>query len=170
MSGLNSKVSIAENVIAVITHADGSKTIRRGKNIITDAGDVYYAQRACTETPTNTFANLYLGSTAVPSTGKASTYASHTPIASTSKAKASGYPKSNDNDANNLDAAADVISWKFAYTANEFTASSVTELVVAKAAASGTDPVLSHAAFSPAFAVTAADVLTVFLNHTVTGA
>jgi hypothetical protein len=169
MSGLNAKLPILENVGAMVRHADGTVDYYTTHNIITDAGDIYYAQKACGETPTNTFANLYLGSTSTPSTGKSSTYASITPIASTSKAVATGYPKSNDSDTNNSGRAVDVITWKFAYTANDFTAASVTELIIAKSGASGTDPVLCHAAFAAAFVITATDQLTVYVNHTCNG-
>jgi len=170
ISDLNSKVPIVENVVAVITHADGSKTVRRGKNIVSTAGDVYYAQRACTETPTNTFANIYLGSTASPATAKADTYASFTPITSTSKAKSSGYPKTNDDDANNTGKATNVVSWKFVYAANDFTAAEVTEGIIAASGASGTNPILCHWEFAAHFAIVATDALTVFVNHTMLGA
>ena len=170
ISDLNSKVPIVENVVAVITHADGSKTVRRGKNIVSTAGDVWYAQKACTEAATNAFANIVLGSTASPATAKADTYASFTPIGSTSKAKSSGYPKTADDDGNNSGAATNVASWKFVYAANDFTAAEVTEGIIAASGASGTNPILCHWEFAVHFKVEATDALTVFVNHTMLGA
>jgi hypothetical protein len=160
---------VKENVIALVRHADGTVTRYKAHNIVTNEGDKYYAQKACGETPTYAFANLVLGSTATPSTGKTSTYASITAIASTSKAKSSGYPKTNDDDANNTGAGVDIVTWKHAYSAGDFTAASVTEGVITTSGASGTDPVLNHFAFASGFAITATDALTVFVNHEMSG-
>ena len=169
-SDLNSKVPIVENVVAVITHADGSQTVRRGGNIVTDAGNVWYAQKACAESPTNAFANIVLGSTATPAIDHADNYSHITPIGSTSKAKSSGYPKTNDDDANNTDKDTDVVSWKFVYAANDFTAAEVTEGIITISGATGTNPILCHWEFVAHFAITATDALTVFVNHTMLGA
>jgi hypothetical protein len=167
--GPNDSLPVKENVIALVRHADGSVTRHETHNIVTNEGDKYYAQKACGETPTNAFTNLVLGSTGTPSTGKASNYGSITPIASTSKAVSTGYPKTNDNDANNTGAGVAIVTWKFAYSAGDFTAASVTEGIVTTSAASATDPVLNHFAFVDAFAVTATDALTVFVNHEMSG-
>jgi hypothetical protein len=80
----------------VIFALDGSvKRVIKGKNIVTNGGDLYYAQKSVGETPTNDFTagGLRLGSdNTAPAKGDTDVT---TFIASTGKAEKSGYPKTN---------------------------------------------------------------------------
>jgi hypothetical protein len=154
-------------VVAVLEDTEGNKRIIETKNLVTTAGDIYYAQKACGETPTNAFANCVLGSAAV-APAKTSTYDNITPIAGSNKAKSTGYPKSNDLDADNTGKAADAITWKFEWAAADFNHTAITEGVITIAAPGAGSPVLSHFQFT-SFAKASTDTLKLYVNHTVEG-
>ena len=67
---------IKANVVVVVVRQDGSKEIHRydDVNIVTNAGDIWYAQRAANETPTNNFNTMVLGNGTQPTWGKTSNY------------------------------------------------------------------------------------------------
>lgn len=155
-------------IVAVLEHEDGTSEVFETHNIITDAGDTFYAQKICGQTPTNAFANLILGSGAVSPT-KASTYASITPIASTNKAPTATYPKTSDADADNTGAGADIVTWAYSYAKADFNHAAITEGVISLAGATGSNPVLCHFRFASAINKTANDTLKVFVNHTQNG-
>ncbi len=151
-------------VVAVLNGPNGKRKFVC-KNIITDAGDIFYAQRGAEETPDNNFANLVLGSTATPNTSKTSTTSSITEINNTEKAPSSGYPKTNDDDADNGYGGENVVTWKYAYGKADFNAASITEGIIKKAAAGAGQPVLCHFAFPSSFEKTSNDTLSIFVNH-----
>lgn len=134
-------------------------------NMITNAGDIFYAQRGANQTPTNAFSNLFLGSKAIPTVSKTSNFASMTLIAGTNKALTATFPKTNDTDPDNGHGAANTVTYKYVYGKADFNAPSITEGVIAIPTATGTNPVLCHFAFPSAFEKTANDTLTVFVNH-----
>ena len=53
------RILAGDALLVLENHKTGE--IRRiwGRNIVTNEGDKYYAQKACEESPTNVFANLY---------------------------------------------------------------------------------------------------------------
>lgn len=164
------------NILCVIRPEVGLPFIAAGHNIVGDAGDVWYAQRAAGETPTNTFANLYLSTAAwSPSVGKSTdTDDLASVISGSSKAATGGYPQTDDADADNTGADVDVVSWAFSYSKADFNATGIVSGAIAASgvtswgAGAGTDPVLT--AFSiTSFDKTANDTLKVFVNHTMNG-
>ena len=151
-------------IVAVLEGPQG-KRVYETHNIITNDGDIFCAQMLAGETPDNAFVNLVLGSGAAPVPAKADDYDDITPIGDTNKAPSAGYPKSDDDDADNAaDAAANVTTWKYAYAKTDFSAASITEGVITIAAPEAESPVLCHFAFDEAFSKTANDTLTVFYN------
>ena len=154
--------------IVVVLDGPSGKRVHKTHNIITNAGDIYYAQRGCAAVPTNAFANLVLGSGAV-APAKGNNYDNITPIASTNKAPAATYPKVNDDDVDNTDAGVDVATYKYYYAKADFNAASITEGVVTIAAPEAGSPVLTHFQFAAPFAKTADDTLTIFVNHEMLG-
>src|SRR5262245_1211246 len=94
------------NVFAVLYQGtDPLPLIIAGSNIVTDAGDIYYAQRGAAASPTNAFGihELFTGreSSSTPAkTDNRGNYDSLA-IASTQKAHTATYPKVNDGDADN---------------------------------------------------------------------
>lgn len=161
-------LKLKENVVAVITRKDGKKRIFRAKNIVGNEGDKYYAQRACGETPTNNFANCRLGSGSAAA-AKDDDYSDFTPIEGTEKAKSAGYPKTDDDDADNTGAGVDVITWKFEWTGADFNASGIREGIITIPSASGTDPLLTRWVWADAFSKDADTTLKLFVNHTANG-
>ena len=157
-------------IVAILENLKtGKKRIFESKNIFTNDGDTYYAQRGAAETPTNTFANLFLGSTGSPNPQKTSNFGSITLIAGTEKAPTATYPQTDDSDPDNTGAGVDVITWKYEYTGADGNWSGITEGVIAEAGASGTDPVLCHFSFGGAFDKDSDTSLKVFVNHEVLG-
>jgi len=165
---MEEKLEIKGRVVCILDGPSGKKVIRT-RNIITDDGDIFYAQKETGETPTNDFSNMVLGSgSTTPS--KTSTYDSITPIANTNKAPEVGYPKANDDDPDNAaDAGPNVITWKYYYAKEDFAASSITEAVITVADPTAGSKVLTHFRFEQAFPKTSNDVLIVFVNHEVKG-
>jgi len=156
-------------VLAILEKPDGTKEIYKTNNIVTNDGDVFYAQKGAGETPTNSFANLYLGSTATPNPGKASTLASLTLITGTEKAPKTGYPKTGDTDPDNTGGGANVVTYIYEYATTDGNWSSITEGAISVPAATGTEPVLCHFSFGTAFAKDSNTTLKVIVNHQVTG-
>jgi len=144
-----------------------------GRNIVTDAGDVWYAQRAASEVPTNTFANLYLATACSEAGGnptKTSNYSHFTLHAGSEKAKTATYPKTADADADNTGAGTDIVSWKFEYTAGDGPFVAITHSFIAKAGAGGVDPILNGYKWGATWAKDAFTSAKVFANHEMLGA
>ena len=163
------RMGMKGKVVVVLEGPEKGRRVYETKNIITTAGDVFYAQMGAGESPTNAFANLHLGSTATPSTGKASNYGSITPIADTEKAPSVGYPQTNDTDADNTGGGTNQVTYKYAYGKADFNHAAITEGIIKVAAGAGTDPVLCHFEFAAAFEKTSNDTLSVFVNHEAVG-
>jgi hypothetical protein len=162
------------NILCVLDN-DKRKLLIPAHNIITNAGDTYYAQKACGESPTNTFANLYLASNDWSATHpQKTTHAgnlSGTAISGTSKAVSATYPKTNDGDADNTGAGVDIITWLFSYTKADFNATGIDAGAIAASGVtfgSGSSPILTGFTLT-SFDKTANDTLKVFVNHEVLG-
>lgn len=158
------------NIVAVLERADGSKEIHRATNIVTDAGDVYYAQRAAGEAPTNAFDALHLGTSAVAPT-KADDADDLTAIAASGKAAGAGYPQTDDQDADNTGKAADAVTWKFTYATADGAFADVAcgGIAVGAGALGAAEALLTRFLFAAPFSKTADDTLTVYVNHTANG-
>ena len=166
---MNEKTRNKENVIMIVRNEAGEiKGIHKSKNIVTDAGDLFYAQKGCSASPTNAFANCKLG-TATAAEGKASTYATLTVITGSEKAPTATYPKVNDTDTDNTGKAADSITYKYEWAGADFNDAAIACGGIIVAAASVTDPLLTHFKFTAAFAKTATDTLTLYVNHNFLG-
>lgn len=152
------------NILAVLGCPEG-KILIPAHNIVTNAGDVYYAQSAVGEAPTNTFNRLVLASAGTPAKG--ADYADFTPIGSTEKAHTATYPLTNDGDADNTGAGTDIVTHLFTYAKGDFNAASITHGLITNAGpvASPPEPILTGFAFAAAFEKTANDTLKVFVNH-----
>jgi hypothetical protein len=157
------------DALAVLTNeVTGRKRYIWGRNIVTDAGDVYYAQKACGESATNTFANLYLATGGPSTPGKTDNYGSFTGVTG-EKAKSSGYPKTNDDDSDNTGKTTDTVSWKFEYITSDGPYTSITHSFIAKASATGTDPILNSYKWGASWSKDTSTSCKVFANHTMNG-
>lgn len=157
------------SVLAIVRDIHtGRCRVHRGKNIITNAGDTYYAQQMANETPTNNFTQLELGTAGTP--GKTATTSSFTLIASTAKTVKSTYPKTNDADADNTGDGPDIVTWTFEYAAGDFNNGAITHGWIVVSGHGAGAPILTGFAFSGgSFAKTASDTLKVIINHETTG-
>lgn len=160
----SSEQGLHMNVLAQLQTPAGVQLIP-AHNIITDAGDLWYAQKAMGETPTNDFAGGKGVMCSAGTPGKTANYSSFTPIASAALAVDATYPKRNDGDANNTGAGVDIVTWRFSYSAASFANAAITHGLITLTTATGTDPLLTGFAFAASFAKTTSDPLTVWVNH-----
>ena len=163
------ETEIGGQVIAILRdETTGLYRVHKTRNIVTDAGDVYYAQSAVGETPTNDFDSLELGSAGTPAKG--ADRSDFTPIASTEKLETATYPKTNDGDSDNTGAGVDVATHQFAYAAGDFNHAAITHGWITNPTPGASEPILTGFAFTGgAFAKTASDTLKVIVNHTFNG-
>lgn len=161
-------------VVVELRDKDGNLKQRGvGRNVITTAGLVYYAQRGAEETPTNfnnagTFDGVAVLGTAGATPAASDNYSDMTPISGTPPAASSGYPKTNDTDAANTGTTGTTtVTYKYFFAAGNFTDSAVAEVCISDPSPSGTDPLLMRATLANGpYNKTASDTLTVFINHT----
>lgn len=155
-----------QNVLAVLRRPEG-KILIPASNIVTDAGDLHYAQRAVSEALTNAFGIGEMASAGTP--GKAATRAGFTLIAGSQKAHASTYPKRNDADADNTGGGVDIVTFLQSYAKADFNHTAITHGIITNVTPAAAEPILTGYAFAAAFAKTADDTLKVFVNHTFNG-
>ena len=152
----------------------GQKTWLYTHNIVTNDGDLYYAQKSVGGTPTSDFGGsdgrmeLRTGS-ATPA--KAHVYSDvTTPVTASRKAKDSGYPKTADDDSDNTGSGTDIVTWRTSWTTSDFNA---TAIIGGCFHAGGASPasgskLLTHFSIT-SFNKTASDTLKIFVNHTFNG-
>lgn len=154
------------NILAVLGRPDGRLLIP-ASNIVTDAGDLFYAQLMAGEATTNSFTTHELGSAGTPAKG--ANRSAFTPIASTQKLQAATYPKTNDGDADNTGAGTDIRTTLASYAKGDFTAASITHGWVTNPTPGASEPLLTGYAFAAGFGKTSNDTLKVFVNHEALG-
>lgn len=167
-SGANERMRIRGRAVAVLINQDsGNKRIIHGVNIVTNDGDVYYAQSACGETPTDDFdagtAGIRLGSDNTTPT-KTDTDVT-TFLAGTNKAVEATYPQTDDQDGDNTGAGVDIVTWLYSYTTAQGNANGIIEGAIADVHAGPTTAALTHFLFAASFNKTSSDTLKVFVNH-----
>ena len=159
---------IKTKIVAVLQNNEtGEKRVVETKNLVGNAGDVFYAQKGCGETPDNAFANCFLG-TGSTAAAKDDNWSDLTYISGSEKAPTATYPKTDCQDADNSGAGTDVITYKYEWTTSG-DYSAIREGVIAAAAASGSDPVLCRFIFPAAFDKDTSTTLKLFVNHTANG-
>ena len=160
-------ISKYNNVLAHLGTPEGELLVP-ASNIVTSAGDIWYAQRASSESPTNAFNNHVMCS-AFTAPGKASVYSAATPIASTNQANDATYPRTADPDTDNTNAAANAVTHRVSYTRASFAAASITHGLITIASPIAGSNLLTAYAFSAAFAKTVDDTLKVSVSHGILG-
>jgi hypothetical protein len=165
----NDRIGITGTGFGLLTHANGEVEIIPLKNIVTTAGDLFYAQSAASQTPTVNFkaGGARLGSGSTTPT-KADTSVT-TFLTGTGHAIDSGYPKTADTDAANSGSGVSTITWRFSYLAGEGNAVNIIEGAIVNSITSPTT-CLCHFLFSAAFTKTSSDTLTLYVNHLFYGA
>ncbi len=140
-----------------------------GKNIVTNAGDTYYAQKACGESPGHAFADMYLASAGPATPIKTDTRNEFTDIAGTNKAKTATYPKTADGDADNTGAGVDVVSWLFSYLTSDGNWTGITHAYITINTPDVDDDLLCSIIFGASWVKDANTSAKVFVNHTANG-
>ncbi len=170
------RVMIGGLVIAIVR--DEKTGVLKGRyethNIVTDAGDEYYAEAGAQkggESVTNDFDSMSLGTAASSAPAKGNDWSDLTEIASTNKLVKSTYPKTNDTgDADNTGDAVDAVTWTFEWAGADFNSTVITDGVILVGTGSGTEPLLTHFEFTGGvFTKGATDTLKVIINHTFLG-
>jgi hypothetical protein len=175
--GLLSQV-INTRIVAVLENKDtGRKITHITRNIVTDAGDLFYAQRAVGAATTNFtdgsnvfdgIIEMYNGASASPAKGN--TRANLVGLVSGSaKALTAGYPKINDSDVDNTGAGVDVVTYAVSYSKVEANASNIADIIITNPSPGASEPLMMHAEFGTPFTKTSNDTLKVFVNHTLNG-
>ena len=168
---MNELLPIRGKVVAVLSGPGGVR-VYETTNLVTTAGDVFYAQRATEATTTNTFDALLL-STATATATKSDTYAALTPVSGSLKRFDAGYPQANNLDAANTGKGAAVVTYRVSYSASEANSTGITRLAITNyqnGAPGAAEPLLCIAAFGSSFTKAGTDTLTVYWNHTFLGA
>lgn len=169
---MNEEVKIAGlNILAVLENQKtGAVKVIRGKNIVTNDGDQYYAQMACEETPDVDFdgtgSGLRLGSDTTAPT-KSDTDVT-TFLSGTDLALDSGYEKTSDDDSDNSGSGVDIATWRYSYGTGEGNQSGIAEGAIVDSR-TGPSKALTHFLFSSSFDKTSNDTLKVFVNHEFNG-
>ena len=167
------------NICVVKTNTiTGEKSWHYGKNIVTNDGDLYYAQQAVEATPTSDFGGsngrmeLRTGS-ATPAKADVFTQVT-TPIPTSIQEITSGYPKVNDSDSDNTGSGADVVTWLGTWSTSDFNSNAIIGgcIHVAGGNSGATTPgatkLLTHFSLT-SFNKTSSDTLKIFVNHTFNG-
>lgn len=167
----NEQVRMKGRVAFILENKEArTRRVIEANNIVTDAGDKHYAQRAAGESPTDVFqtGRLVLGTTG-NAPAKGSVYSDITAVVSGSlKAFDATYPKTADGDADNTGAGVDIITYRVSYTTAEANSAGITRLAITIASPVGGSPLLMYATVT-SFTKTASDTLKVFVNHTFNG-
>ncbi len=162
----NSKLNTKENITVVIKDAEGNiKNIIKGSNIVTDEGDIMYAQKIVGEATDFDTPYLRLGTgntTPTKSDTDVETY-----ITGSAKAVDVGFPQRNNTDPGNTGGGADVVTWKFSYSLGDLDVVGISEGAIVDA--STPTKAANHFLFSASFDVASSDQLTVYCNHTLNG-
>jgi hypothetical protein len=159
-----------DNVLAVLESEEGKRRFKLlipAHNIVTDAGDIWYAQKSCGESPTNNFTSMVMCSAGTP--GKAAIYSGFTAIAGSTKVVTATYPKTADADADNTGDAANVATWLGSWAKADFNNAAISHGLITIGSPIAGSALLTGYAFGSPFAKTANDTLKVFVNHQLLG-
>lgn len=199
--GLDAQVGLKENVYAAVTrHRDSCKLVDagahglwlpdsqcdcgafkarystyviKGHNVITTAGDVFYAQKGCSETPTNNFNRLTITTSNASTPSRSSNSGNVTaPPTGGTKSFDSTYPKTADADTDNPagTGVTDRITYRASYGTGDANAT-LEDVAIHKdttTLGSGTDPLLMHATIT-SFTKSSSDTMKLYVNHNFEG-
>ena len=166
----------------------GKKTWIPFKNIVTDAGDLYYAERGALLTvgspispvPTNftdtngvpdMIMELYDNTPAnnAPAKGNDRSDLLGTLAPSSAQPMDATYPRVNDPDADNTGSGTDIITYRRSYTVAQANETQISDVILTNPTPGATEPLIMHAEFAAPFDKTASDTLKVFVNHRMNG-
>ena len=140
-----------------------------GQNIVTTAGNTFYAESACGQTPTNVFANLFLATAGPATPAVDDDYDSFTVTSGSEKAKSSGFPKCPDTDIDNTGKGATVVSWKYEYTTGDGPFTAITHSFISISGAGAAEAILNSYKWASAWSKDSSTTAVIYTNHTMLG-
>lgn len=158
-----------QNVAVVLHRGRKILDVVLGHNIVTNAGDLYYAQQICSEALTKDFTDMYLATTGPGTPGKTDLRSAFTDVASSNKAKSANYPKTSDADADNTGSGTDIVSWLFSYLTSDGNWSAITHAYVTINAPAAAETLLCSIKFAASWNKDSSTSAKVFVNHTQNG-
>ena len=185
---VSEKGKVPDNIVVVLKDASTGrvKQIVRTKldgshNIVTNAGDRYYAQRGAASTPHITITQMTVAASIRAAT-KGATFGDLRDAANVTQIPTggtqtvdSGYPTTGDADSDNTGADSDVVTWLRTYTTTQGN-TNVKAIVLNQVGAAATPGsqtstqlLLNAATLAVSVAKSSSDTLKVFVNHTFTG-
>ena len=156
------------NVVGNLILPTGERKLVLGHNLVTDDGELHYAQLIAQETPTNAFGVMELA-TAVPTQASTDDRSDYTIQASSEKAFSSGYPKRNDTDAGNTGKGTDVFTYKAEYVPGDGNWTGLLGGIITNASPGASEALLTGFDFSGSINKDSSTALTVWVNHAPTG-
>lgn len=163
------RMLIEPDAFVVLTNEDtGAVRIIPGWNIVTNAGDVWYAQKSADETPTNDFDSLYLATTGPASPAKTDDYDDFGGITG-EKHVDTGYPKTNDDDTDNTGAGVDIVSWRFQYSTADGPFTNIEWSFISITSAGAGQAILNSYRWAAAWSKDSSTSAKVFANHEMLG-
>ena len=183
------EIQLRAKVVAVLTCTlTGKKRTFETTNIVTDAGDLFYAERAALLTvgspispvPTNftdavgvpdMIMELYDDTPANNAPAKANDRGDLLGTLAPLSAKAidATYPKVNDLDVDNTGAGLDTVTYLVSYLKTEAIETQISDVILTNPTPGATEPIIMHAEFGTPFDKAATDTLKVFVNHNFNG-
>lgn len=175
--GPDDRIGITGKVIVVLQNVKtGVKRVYETHNIVTNAGDHYYAQVAAEEAKLFTVAGMRLGTNAGTATAplktdvKLQTTTTSVLLVGSEKAIDATYPKSDDSDGDNTGAGIDIVTWRTSWLVSEANSADIATVDLPDSLTDGSiTQSLSIANFAAKFTKSSSDTLKVFVNHTMNG-
>ena len=176
--GGEDQVAVTGVVVVVLTNEEtGEKQTHVSRNIVCDAGDLYYAERCvATAIPANFvdgsgdfdgIMEMYEVDSGAPA--KANDRSDlGTLITGSDQVMDGGYPKVNDLDGDNTGAGVDIVTYLVSYALGDGNGD-ITDVILTNPTPGASEALLMHAEFAAPFAKTGADTLKVFINHQING-
>ena len=147
-----------------------------GLNIVTDEGDLFYAQRSVIEQPDDdhfttgaAFAfdgimELYSGASAAPAkTNDRSDLV--TLVTGSAQVIDATYPRTNDPDGDNTGSGTDITTYRVSYATGDANSAGIDDVILTNPSPAASENLLMHSEFAAPFEKTSSDTLKVFVNH-----
>ena len=189
MNIIKEDVALSGSVIVVLENIHtGEKRSFKSRNIVTDAGDLYYSERMALLTtgtpispvPTNftdtngvpdMIMELYDNSTPNNAPDKAADRSDLLGVLATGSAQVidGTYPQVGDGDSDNSGSGADILTYRVSYATGDANQTDTTDVILTNPSPGASEAVIMHAEFVASFTKTSNDTMKVFINHRVNG-
>lgn len=159
---------IRGNIVILLEDENSNVICIKQSNIITSAGDIYYAQKAAGEAPTNNFSifEFGIGGTAP---NKASNRSAINPVPGSQMPFVMGYPRTNDTEPLNTGKGVNVNTFRGFYNHGVAQGIGIDRVIITIPSPGGTAPLLMYGVLSQPFNKGPIGTLTIFVNHTFSG-